>query len=272
MKQVSSIKRNEFSKRRALLATSFMLVSCLAYSLTPMMEALYTFGTSADLQRTARRYIPEYRTLHKHSCEDLTSYANLVLFETWNIAVISPSAIFTQQQMPKWQAIRQYQESTSKSSSIHRQGERGSCSTSRIMWRKSGHESRRNRTQDWLYWRGPAAIYLTDKNINTQWTLTKTKKQKVNRISTANILLTDLINALPGNSSVNTVQHASIDEATFSMSSAQRRGGTGLCNPLLGTCSVNTSTRIGQCYESGDVINNRDDVFRGVRAEELSWR
>jgi hypothetical protein len=34
-------------------------------------------------------------------------------------------------------------------------------------------------------------------------------------------ILTDLINALPGNSSVNTVQHATIDEAVFSMSSAQ---------------------------------------------------
>jgi hypothetical protein len=34
--------------------------------------------------------------------------------------------------------------------------------------------------------------------------------------------VTDLINALPGNSSVNTVQHATIDEAVFSMLSAPR--------------------------------------------------
>jgi hypothetical protein len=40
-------------------------------------------------------------------------------------------------------------------------------------------------------------------------------------LSTYNIV-TDLINALPGNSSVNTVQHATIDEAVFSMSSAPR--------------------------------------------------
>jgi hypothetical protein len=33
-------------------------------------------------------------------------------------------------------------------------------------------------------------------------------------------ILTDLINALPGNSSVNAVQHATIVEAVFSMSSA----------------------------------------------------
>jgi hypothetical protein len=32
----------------------------------------------------------------------------------------------------------------------------------------------------------------------------------------------DLIIALPGNSSVNTAQHATIDEAVFSMSSAPR--------------------------------------------------
>jgi hypothetical protein len=34
------------------------------------------------------------------------------------------------------------------------------------------------------------------------------------------IIVTHLINVLPGNSSVNTVQHATIDEAVFSMSSA----------------------------------------------------
>jgi hypothetical protein len=34
--------------------------------------------------------------------------------------------------------------------------------------------------------------------------------------------VTDLINALPSNSSVNTIQQATIDEAVFSMSSAPR--------------------------------------------------
>jgi hypothetical protein len=86
-------------------------------------------------------------------------------------------------------------------------------------------------------------------------------------------IVTDLINALSGNSSVSTVQHTTIDKDVFSMSSAPRSGGrTGLCNPLLGNGSVNTFPRIGPCYESGDFINNRDGVFRGVRAEELSWR
>jgi hypothetical protein len=31
----------------------------------------------------------------------------------------------------------------------------------------------------------------------------------------------------------------------------------------------NTFPRIGPCYKCGDVINNRDGVFRGIRAECL---
>jgi hypothetical protein len=84
-------------------------------------------------------------------------------------------------------------------------------------------------------------------------------------------IVTDLINALTGNNSVNTVYHAIIYEAVFSMMSAPSSGGTTeLCNPLLGNGSVNTFAPIGPCYESGDIINNRDGVFRGVHAEELS--
>jgi hypothetical protein len=80
----------------------------------------------------------------------------------------------------------------------------------------------------------------------------------------------DLINALQGNTSVNTVQHATIEEAVFSMSSAPSSDGTtGLCTPLLGNGSVNTFLHIGRCYESTNVINNRDGVFRGVCAECL---
>jgi hypothetical protein len=56
--------------------------------------------------------------------------------------------------------------------------------------------------------------------------------------------VTDLINALPGNSSVNTVQHATTDEAVFSISSAQSSGGTtALCKPFLSNGSVNTLSR-----------------------------
>jgi hypothetical protein len=56
-----------------------------------------------------------------------------------------------------------------------------------------------------------------------------------------NFIATDMINALPGNSSVNTVQHATIDEAVFSMPSAPSSGvTTELCNPFLNNGSVNT--------------------------------
>jgi hypothetical protein len=52
-------------------------------------------------------------------------------------------------------------------------------------------------------------------------------------------IVKDLINALPGNSSVNTVQHATIDEAVFSMMSAPSSvGTTGLCNPFLSNGSL----------------------------------
>jgi hypothetical protein len=57
-------------------------------------------------------------------------------------------------------------------------------------------------------------------------------------------IVPDLINALPGNSSVNTVQHPTINEAVFSTSSAPSSGGTtGLCNPFLRNGSVNTIPR-----------------------------
>jgi hypothetical protein len=57
-------------------------------------------------------------------------------------------------------------------------------------------------------------------------------------------IVTDLINALPGNSSVNTVQHTTVDEAVFSMFSVLSSGGTmGLCNLFLSNGSVNTFTR-----------------------------
>jgi hypothetical protein len=57
--------------------------------------------------------------------------------------------------------------------------------------------------------------------------------------STENHIITDLINALPINSSLNTVQHTAINEALFPMSIAQSSGKTtGLCNPFLTSGSV----------------------------------
>jgi hypothetical protein len=56
--------------------------------------------------------------------------------------------------------------------------------------------------------------------------------------------VTDLINALPGNSSLNTVQHATTNESVFSMSSEPSSGGTtGLCNPFLSNVFLNTLPR-----------------------------
>jgi hypothetical protein len=46
---------------------------------------------------------------------------------------------------------------------------------------------------------------------------------------------------VPGNSTVNTVQHATINEAVFSMSSAPNSGETtGLCKAFVNNGSVNT--------------------------------
>jgi hypothetical protein len=54
------------------------------------------------------------------------------------------------------------------------------------------------------------------------------------------------------------------------MLSAPSSGGTtGLFNLFLGTVSVETFLHIGPCYESEDVIKNRDRVFHGVCAECL---
>jgi hypothetical protein len=61
----------------ALLATCFTLISCLAYSSTLKMETCCS-KTSAGIQRTTRRYIPEDGTHHNHRCQNLKSYISLV--------------------------------------------------------------------------------------------------------------------------------------------------------------------------------------------------
>jgi hypothetical protein len=50
----------------------FLLVSCLLYSSTLMMEATYSSETSSCL-RTTRRYNPEDRTLQRHCRENIKS-------------------------------------------------------------------------------------------------------------------------------------------------------------------------------------------------------
>jgi hypothetical protein len=58
-------------KPLALLATCFLLVSCLAYS--PILNT-YASETSLEFQWTTSRYIPKDWTLHINRCEDLKSY------------------------------------------------------------------------------------------------------------------------------------------------------------------------------------------------------
>jgi hypothetical protein len=47
----------------AVLSVCFMLVSCLVYTSTFKMEALFNFETSVDIYRNTGRYVPEDRTL-----------------------------------------------------------------------------------------------------------------------------------------------------------------------------------------------------------------
>jgi hypothetical protein len=54
-------------------ATFFMLVSCLAYSLTLKIEATRVSETSDDFQQITWSYIPEDRNLYNHRCGNLKS-------------------------------------------------------------------------------------------------------------------------------------------------------------------------------------------------------
>jgi hypothetical protein len=57
-----------------LLATCFMLDSCLPHPSKLKMQAIFFSETSVRFQRTTWRYVPEDRTLHKRLCENLKSY------------------------------------------------------------------------------------------------------------------------------------------------------------------------------------------------------
>jgi hypothetical protein len=49
-------------------AATEALLSCLAYFLTPKMEAIYFSEISVDVQRDTRPYIPEDRTIYNNHC------------------------------------------------------------------------------------------------------------------------------------------------------------------------------------------------------------
>jgi hypothetical protein len=56
-------------------ATYFMLVACLAYSLTLQMEVLpCSSKTLVDSELTTQYHISEDRGIHTHCCENLKSY------------------------------------------------------------------------------------------------------------------------------------------------------------------------------------------------------
>jgi hypothetical protein len=59
----TDVSGEHVASSEALLAASFMLVSCLDYSSVVQMEAKCSSETSTEFQRTAPRYVPEDRTL-----------------------------------------------------------------------------------------------------------------------------------------------------------------------------------------------------------------
>jgi hypothetical protein len=58
----------------ALLATVFMLVSCLAFPSNLKMEIKYFSETSIHFQWNTLRYNPADSTRHSHSYEKIKSY------------------------------------------------------------------------------------------------------------------------------------------------------------------------------------------------------
>jgi hypothetical protein len=68
-----------------IISRAFQQISCSDYTSTPKLEAICSSETSVDFQRTTRRYIPKYSTLHKHRCEKFNSYTRCLIFvrETW---------------------------------------------------------------------------------------------------------------------------------------------------------------------------------------------
>jgi hypothetical protein len=58
--------------------------------------------------------------------------------------------------------------------------------------------------------------------ISEAFGIVSVSKFEENALQVNEDIVTNLIDALPGNSSVNTVQHATVDEAVFSISSAPR--------------------------------------------------
>jgi hypothetical protein len=70
---------------------------------TLKMEAICSFETSIDTQRTTRRYILEYGTLHYHLCENLKSYIPSISLELTAKAACSVHHI-KRLAIPEWRS------------------------------------------------------------------------------------------------------------------------------------------------------------------------
>jgi hypothetical protein len=57
-------RRSQESDQQEQVVIYFLVVACLAYS-SNLKMAVHSSETSVKFQRTTRRYIPEYKTLHK---------------------------------------------------------------------------------------------------------------------------------------------------------------------------------------------------------------
>jgi hypothetical protein len=96
-------------------------------------------------------------------------------------------------------------------------------------------------------WDGPTEILIDETEVKIS-SERPPRQWKSNMKTCANII-TDLINALPGNNYVNTVQHPTIDEAVFSISSAPSNSRNRvLSDQLIGYARVLT---IELCFPCG---------------------
>jgi hypothetical protein len=74
--RVPDVKKSQ-NVTQALLATCFIPISCLNFSLKLKMDATHYSEISADFQRITRRYIPEDRNLNNCS-----SFSHVPLLQT----------------------------------------------------------------------------------------------------------------------------------------------------------------------------------------------
>jgi hypothetical protein len=67
--------KHEAGSAAALLHARFLS----AYFSRQKMEAICFSETSIDFQRTTRRYVAEYSTVHNHGCENMKSYTHVLI-------------------------------------------------------------------------------------------------------------------------------------------------------------------------------------------------